>query len=251
MNIAIIFAGGTGQRCKTGGNIPKQFIEVLGKPIIIHTLDIFQNHPQIDKIYIAIHPDYLEYMHSLVDKFNITKVKGITKGGDTGQESIFNALKMAQKENKPSDTVLIHDGVRPILDNDVITKNIESVEKYGNAITCTNCHETVLVSINGLNPIHVPFRNNTYTAQAPQSFRLGEILEAHYTLQQNRQDPYENMIDSCTIFDHLGLKTYMIQGNRGNIKITTQEDLHILKALIEHRREEQKEHVIGITNEIN
>jgi len=250
MNIAIIFAGGTGQRCKTGSCVPKQFIEILGKPIIIHTLDIFQNHPQIDKIYIAIHPDYVNFMQELIDKFQITKVKGIVKGGESGQESIFNALSLAVKENKTSDTVLIHDGVRPILNDDVITKNIESVEKYGNAITCTNCHETVLVSINALNPIHVPYRNNTYTAQAPQSFKLGEILDAHYTLQNSRPNPYENMIDSCTIFDFLGLKTYMVQGNRGNIKITTQEDLHILKALIELRREENQKHVIGTTNEI-
>ena len=251
MNIAIIFAGGTGQRCKTGNNIPKQFVEVLGKPIIIHTLDIFQNHPQIDKIYIAIHPDYIDFMQNLVNKHDITKVCGITKGGATGQESIFNALSLAIKENETTDTVLIHDGVRPILDDEVISKNIESVKKHGNAITCTNCHETILVSINGLTPVHVPFRNNTYTAQAPQSFRLGEIFDAHLSLQENRQDPYENMIDSCTIYDYLGLKTYMVQGNRGNIKITTQEDLHILKALIEHRREEKEKNIIGITNAIN
>ena len=159
-------------------------------------------------------------------------------------------MSLAAKENKSSDVVLIHDGVRPILDNEVITKNIESVKKYGNAITCTNCHETVLVSINGLNPVHVPFRNNTYTAQAPQSFTLGEILEAHHTLQNTRQEPYENMIDSCTIFDYLGYKTYMVAGNRGNIKITTQEDLHILRALIEYRAEEKEKQVIGTINEI-
>lgn len=249
MNIAIIFAGGTGQRCKTDSDIPKQFIEILGKPIIIHTLNIFQHHNEIDKIYIAIHPDYLEYMQELVKKHNLTKVKGIVKGGASGQESIFNALTLALKENSEQDIVLIHDGVRPILDNEVISKNIESVKKYGNAITCTNCHETVLVSINGLNPVHVPYRNNTYTAQAPQSFYLGEIIDAHLTLHK-RQNPYENMIDSCTIFDYLGLKTYMVPGNRGNIKITTREDLYILKALIELRREEKQDFIVGRINEI-
>lgn len=250
MNIAIIFAGGTGQRCETGTNIPKQFIEVLGKPIIIHTLDIFQNHPEIDKIYIAIHPDYKSYMEELVQIHELTKVKGIVNGGASGQESIYNALLLAKEENFPDDIVLIHDGVRPIVDNSVISKNIEYVKKYGSAITCTNCHETVLISTDGITPVFVPFRHNTYTAQAPQSFRLSEILDAHYALHQ-RPEPYENMIDSCTIFDYLGRKLFMVQGNRGNIKITTKEDLHILKALIEYRRKEQKAYIIGrTTNEL-
>ena len=99
-NIAIIFAGGTGQRLNNGENsIPKQFLKINEKPIIIHTLELFQNHPSIDKIYIAIHPDYYEYMQKLVKHYYITKTAGIVKGGATGQDSIYNALKLAQSEN--------------------------------------------------------------------------------------------------------------------------------------------------------
>lgn len=236
-NIAIIFAGGTGQRLNNGENsIPKQFLKINEKPIIIHTLELFQNHPSIDKIYIAIHPDYYEYMQELVKHYYITKTAGIVKGGATGQDSIYNALKLAQSENPEDSIVLIHDGVRPNITEEVITKNIECAKKNGNAITCTSCFETILVSENGKNPQHVPYRKHTYSAQAPQSFHLGEIVQAHeYTRKVNPN--YTDIVDSCTLFKTLNKPTYMIFGNRGNIKITTIEDLYILRAFIRYKED--------------
>lgn len=237
MNIAIIFAGGTGQRLKSGQDTtPKQFLNIYNKPIIIHTLEIFQQHPQIDKIYIAIHPDYYDYMQRLTKHYYITKIAGITQGGKTAQNSIYNALKLAQSENPEDSIVLIHDGVRPNITHDVITQNIECAIKYGNAITSTSCYETILISENGINPKHVPYRKNTYRAQAPQSFRLGEILQAHEIIRKN--DPnYTDIVDSCTLYKTLGKQTYMVKGNRGNIKITTIEDLYILRALIRFKED--------------
>lgn len=236
-NIAIIFAGGTGQRLNNGENsIPKQFLKINEKPIIIHTLELFQNHHSIDKIYIAIHPDYYEYMQELVKHYYITKTTGIVKGGATGQDSIYNALKLAQSENPEDSIVLIHDGVRPNITEEVITKNIECAKKNGNAITCTSCFETILVSENGKNPQHVPYRKHTYSAQAPQSFHLGEIVQAHeYTRKVNPN--YTDIVDSCTLFKTLNKPTYMIFGNRGNIKITTIEDLYILRAFIRYKED--------------
>ena len=236
-NIAIIFAGGTGQRLNNGENsIPKQFLKINEKPIIIHTLELFQNHHSIDKIYIAIHPDYYEYMQELVKHYYITKTAGIVKGGATGQDSIYNALKLAQSENPEDSIVLIHDGVRPNITEEVITKNIECAKKNGNAITCTSCFETILVSENGKNPQHVPYRKHTYSAQAPQSFHLGEIVQAHeYTRKVNPN--YTDIVDSCTLFKTLNKPTYMIFGNRGNIKITTIEDLYILRAFIRYKED--------------
>ena len=153
MNIAIIFAGGLGQRLNNGENsTPKQFLKINDKPIIIRTLELFQTHKDIDKIYISIHPDYYEYMQELVKYYYITKTAGIVNGGQTGQESIYNALKLAQKENPQDSIVLIHDGVRPNITEEVITKNIECTKKNGNAITCTSCFETILISENGINP---------------------------------------------------------------------------------------------------
>lgn len=236
-NIAIIFAGGTGQRLNNGENsIPKQFLKINEKPIIIHTLELFQNHHSIDKIYIAIHPDYYEYMQELVKHYYITKTAGIVKGGATGQDSIYNALKLAQSENPEDSIVLIHDGVRPNITEEVITKNIECAKKNGNAITCTSCFETILVSENGKNPQHVPYRKHTYSAQAPQSFHLGEIVQAHESTRKVNPN-YTDIVDSCTLFKTLNKETFMVSGNRGNIKITTIEDLYILRAFIRYKED--------------
>lgn len=237
MNIAIIFAGGVGQRLNNGENsTPKQFLKINDKPIIIRTLELFQTHKDIDKIYISIHPDYYEYMQELVKYYYITKTSGIVNGGKTGQESIYNALKLAQKENPQDSIVLIHDGVRPNITEEVITKNIECTKKNGNAITCTSCFETILISENGINPEHVPYRKDTYAAQAPQTFHLGEVIEAHEITRKTNPN-YTDIVDTCTLYKTLNKKTFMVKGNRGNIKITTIEDLYILRALIRYKED--------------
>lgn len=237
MNIAIIFAGGIGQRLNNGENsTPKQFLKINDKPIIIRTLELFQTHKDIDKIYISIHPDYYEYMQELVKYYYITKTAGIVNGGKTGQESIYNALKLAQKENPQDSIVLIHDGVRPNITEEVITKNIECTKKNGNAITCTSCFETILISENGINPEHVPYRKDTYAAQAPQTFHLSEVIEAHEITRKTNPN-YTDIVDTCTLYKTLDKKTFMVKGNRGNIKITTIEDLYILRALIRYKED--------------
>lgn len=237
MNIAIIFAGGVGQRLNNGENsTPKQFLKINDKPIIIRTLELFQTHKDIDKIYISIHPDYYEYMQELVKYYYITKTAGIVNGGKIGQESIYNALKLAQKENPQDSIVLIHDGVRPNITEEVITKNIECTKKNGNAITCTSCFETILISDNGINPEHVPYRKDTYAAQAPQTFHLGEVIEAHEITRKTNPN-YTDIVDTCTLYKTLNKKTFMVKGNRGNIKITTIEDLYILRALIRYKED--------------
>lgn len=237
MNIAIIFAGGIGQRLNNGENsTPKQFLKINDKPIIIRTLELFQTHKDIDKIYISIHPDYYEYMQDLVKYYYITKTAGMVNGGKTGQESIYNALKLAQKENPQDSIVLIHDGVRPNITEEVITKNIECTKKNGNAITCTSCFETILISENGINPEHVPYRKDTYAAQAPQTFHLGEVIEAHEITRKTNPN-YTDIVDTCTLYKTLDKKTFMVKGNRGNIKITTIEDLYILRALIRYKED--------------
>lgn len=237
-NIAIIFAGGIGQRLNSGDSVPKQFLKINDKPIIIHTLEIFEKHELIDSIYISIHPDYYDYMQELVKHYYINKTKGIVKGGQTGQDSIFNALELAKSENPANSIVLIHDGVRPNITSEVITKNIECTKQNGNAITCTSCIETILVSENGINPQHVPYRKHTYCAQAPQTFYLEEIFNAHLETRKNNPQ-YKDIVDSCTMFKTLNKETFMIEGNRGNIKITTIEDLYVLRAFLRYREDLQ------------
>ncbi len=236
MNIAIIFAGGVGQRLNNKDNIPKQFLKVHSKPIIIHTLELFQENENIDKIYISIHAKYYEYMKELVKHYYITKTAGIVKGGETGQDSIYNALKLAYKENSADSIVLIHDGVRPNITQETINKNIQTAIQYGSAITCTPCFETILISKDGEYPNIVPYRRETYAAQAPQSFVLKDIIDAHEKERKNNPK-YIDIIDSCTLMKKQGKESKMIMGNIGNIKITTLEDLYILRALIRYKED--------------
>jgi len=230
MNIAVVFAGGIGLRF--GDNVPKQFLKINKKPILIHTLEHFQNHPNIDKIYISTLSEYIDYVWELVKENNINKVCDIVRGGDCAMESIYNALLVAQEENDKNSIVLIHDGVRPVLNSEVIDNNINCTIKNGNAITVVPCCETMIASIDGNVADFVPIRKETFKAQAPQSFRLNEIIEAH-KLARNSFG-YENIVDNCTLFMKLNKKVYLTQGNFGNIKVTTPEDVYILKGILEY-----------------
>lgn len=246
MNIAVIFAGGSGIRM--GAGIPKQFLEINGKPIIIHTLQLFQYHDRIDKIYLSVLEDYIPYMQELVEEYRLRKVAKVLPGGETAQDSIYNALKTAEAENEADAIVLIHDGVRPFVSYEVISDNIESVKKYGNGITCTPCYETIMISSDGEKVEKVPYRKETFAAQAPQSFYLKDIIAAH---DQVRSTPgrYENMVDACTIIRSLGAEAHMVMGNRGNIKVTTPEDVYMFRALLQYKENEQA-FGLGLTNRI-
>jgi len=235
-NIAIIFAGGSGARM--GSGVPKQFIEVEGKPIIIHTLDIFEEHPLIDAIYVACKPDYIKSLEKMIRRYMITKVERIVEGGTSGQESIFNGLKAAYEDNGADNIVLIHDGVRPILTDDTIANNIISTKKNGSAITCTKFFETPIISENGNIVEASPNRESFYTAQAPQTFWLGDVLEAHHKIR-NINPNYEGIIDTCTLMRNFGNTVYIVEGNRGNIKVTTPEDLFMFKAMLEYKETQQ------------
>lgn len=246
MNIAIIFAGGSGVRM--GAGVPKQFLEINGKPIIIHTLQLFQYHEEIDKIYLSVLKDYISYMKELVEEYHLSKVVKIISGGETAQDTIYNTLKAAEEENPGDSVVLLHDGVRPFVSYEVISKNIEGVHKNGNAITCTPCYETIMISKDGKSVDSVPFRKETYAAQAPQSFYLKDIIAAHDAIR-NTEARYENMVDACTIIRSQGIEAHMVEGNRGNIKVTTPEDVYMFRALLQYKENEQT-FGLGITNRI-
>ncbi|MCM1283724.1 MAG: 2-C-methyl-D-erythritol 4-phosphate cytidylyltransferase [Muribaculaceae bacterium] len=247
MNIAIIFAGGSGVRM--GAGVPKQFLEINGKPIIVHTLQLFQYHDQIDKIYISVLKEYVSYMKELVEEYRLKKTAAVIEGGETAQDSIYNALKRAAAENSEDSIVLLHDGVRPFVSYDVIADNIRGVKEYGNAITCTACYETILLSKDGDQVDSVPYRRETFAAQAPQSFYLKDIIAAHDVVRA-RPEGYENMVDACTILKSQGLDVHMIPGNRGNIKVTTPEDVYMYRALLNYKENEQA-FGLGLTNRMD
>lgn len=246
MNIAIIFAGGSGVRM--GAGVPKQFLEINGKPIIIHTLQLFQFHDMIDKIYVSVLEDYIPYVQELVEDYRLNKVVKVIPGGATAQDSIYNALKTAESENDSDSVVLLHDGVRPFVSYEVIAANIESVLEKGNGITCTSCYETILLSKDGENVDSVPYRKETFAAQAPQSFYLKDIIAAHDAVRSS-DTGYENMVDACTIIRSQGIEAHMVPGNRGNIKVTTPEDVYMFRALLQYKENEQA-FGLGITNRI-
>lgn len=236
MNIGIIFAGGVGRRMHTKDK-PKQFLSVCGKPIIVHTIEIFQNHPQIDGIIVVCVENWIPYMEELKFRFRLDKIGEIVPGGRTGQLSIYNGLKAAREQYGVDDNiVLIHDGVRPLIDEKVISDNIESVIHNGSAITCNSAKETVLlVDVDG-EIEKIPSRARSRFAKAPQSFFLKDILAAQeWAINNGNTD----MIDSCTLMDLFGKKLTLVEGPTENIKITTPEDFYMFRAIFDARENQQ------------
>ena len=238
MNIAVIFAGGSGKRMKTHG-LPKQFLKVEGKPIIIKTLENFEKNKNIDKIYIACKEDWIDYLKEEIENYHISKVAKVVPGGESGQDSIYNGLKAASEENPKDSIVLIHDGVRPFITQELINNNIEDVKKYGSSITSTPCYETAIISDDGKNVDEVPNRDIMYTAQALQCFYLGKIVEVHEKVRKT-ESKYEGIVDSCNLMRKNGYDVHITIGNRNNIKVTTPTDYYVVQALYKCEKDEEK-----------
>ena len=235
MNVALIFAGGTGQRMNTK-TLPKQFLELHGKPIIIYTLEHFENHVDIDGIVVVCVDGWQDYLKKKLRLFGITKVKAIVKGGETGQLSIKNGVDKI-KELYPEDTiVLVHDGVRPLIDQDIITKNIESVKENGPTVTVSRAIETVSVLDENGHIGQILNRKDCFMAKAPQSFRLKDLYLCH-------QKAYEagelNFIDSASLLKRYAYELTTVEGPVENIKITSPSDFYIFRAISDARENSQ------------
>ncbi|MGN0181265.1 MAG: 2-C-methyl-D-erythritol 4-phosphate cytidylyltransferase [Candidatus Ornithomonoglobus sp.] len=237
MNIGVIFAGGVGSRMNSKEK-PKQFLEIYNKPVIIHTLEYFEHHPMIDAVAVVCIEDWMDYLKELLYQFRIEKVRKIVPGGATGQLSIYNGLEAAKEISDSEDTiVLIHDGVRPLINKKVITDNINSVRKNGSAITTAVVKETILVvNPEDLSIDYVPNRANSRIAKAPQSFYLKDILGAH---KKALEAGITDFIDSATMMQHYGHKLFLIDGPDENIKITTPDDFYTMRAILEAKENAQ------------
>ena len=217
--IAVIFAGGVGSRMKND-KMPKQFLEWNGKPILIQTLSIFEEEPFID------------YARALIAKEGLQKIVSIVPGGETALDSQYNGLLEVKRLYGVDDiTVLIHDGVRPLVDRSTIVRNIRSVETKGSAITVTPAIETVMVTDDGeiktiLN------RQQCLMAKAPQSFRLVDILSVHDT---SIAEGIHDFIDSASMMMHYGYPLYPVWGEPENIKITTPSDYYMFTGILKNR----------------
>lgn len=239
MNIAVIFAGGAGRRMHTK-DLPKQFLLIHGKPIIVHTLEQFQRHPEIDGIVVACIAEGIDYLKELIFRYRLDKVKSIVPGGETGQMSIYNGLAAAAEVfGREGNIVLIHDGVRPLINEKIISDNIAAVREHGSAITCGPANETVILVDDREMLVDVPSRAHSRLAKAPQSFWLDEVLSVQETAIR---DGNVDVIDTCTLMGMYGRPLFIVNGPSGNIKITTPEDFYMFRALydaVENRQIEE------------
>lgn len=233
MNVAILTAGGIGSR--THQDIPKQFISVNNKPIIVYTMEAFQRHPDIDEICVVILEGWDQILWSYAKQFNITKLKYVVTGGENGQASIYNGLVAIKESCSNDDVVIVHDGNRPMVSQDIITNNLISQKEHGSAVTAIPCTEVVFVSENGKDSIQSIPRENLRRTQTPHSYRFSEIWEAHI---EAKERGIFNTAASCSLMEKLGKVTYFSMGSEKNIKITTVEDIEIFKALLSSKSDE-------------
>lgn len=240
MNIVVIFAGGTGARMNTRSR-PKQFLEVHGKPILVYTIEKFNDHPEIDRIILVCLESWIDYAHKLVAMYNLNKVMDIIPGGENGFISRLKGMERAYEiSNSPNDVVMLHDGVRPMINEDLITNCIESVNNHGSAITTAPAVETIFIN-GGENRVGDIFnRSLCRLARAPQCFILEDAYKAHKLAVA---DGHDDFIDTAMLMQHYGAELHMVDGPMENIKITTPTDFYLFRALLDAQESMQ---IIGL-----
>lgn len=231
MNIALIIAGGVGARM--GQDIPKQFLTVEDKPVIVYTLEAFQKHPKIDSIAVVCVEGWENVLSAYARQFGITKLDAIVPGGENGQDSIRNGVLALEDKFSSDDIVLIHDAIRPMVSEEVITDCIEVTETYGNAITVIPCAEAMLTTADSETSAGQYPRNELKRTQTPQGFRLGDICQLH---RDALEAGITNSVASCTLMVEMGKQVHFSKGSERNVKLTTVEDIDIFKALLASTR---------------
>jgi 2-C-methyl-D-erythritol 4-phosphate cytidylyltransferase len=235
MNCALIFAGGTGRRMTTS-SVPKQFLQLYGKPIIIYTLEKFEANDLVDGIIVVCLKDWIPRMKGYIKKFGITKVKDVVPGGESGQESIQNGLKAAG-EYFPEDTImLIHDGVRPLVAQNTITSAIRCAEEKGNAITVVPATETIFLDSTEGKVGKILDRKQCQMARAPQCFHLADLMALHKRAEAEHRTDF---VDSASMARHYDVELYTVEGRSENIKITTPIDFYIFRAIVDANENSQ------------
>jgi 2-C-methyl-D-erythritol 4-phosphate cytidylyltransferase len=232
MNHVLIFAGGTGVRMNTTDK-PKQFLELHGKPVIIYTIEHFEKHPEIDNILVVCLESYIEELWQLLNLYGIKKVSQIVPGGDGGDKSIYNGLKALESVCRDDDILLLHDGVRPLINRRLISENIDSVRKFGNAISIAPTSESIVH--NSPNEVSVPPRNEMFSVKAPQAFRFSDIWDLH---KRAHKDGIRT-IDSAHLCSVYGVKMHFVVSSPYNIKITMPQDYFMFRALFEAMENKQ------------
>lgn len=228
-NIAVIFAAGTGGRMGNSSR-PKQFLELRGKPVLAYTLEHFQRHREIDGIVLVTLKGWTGYCVEMAAAWHIGKLAAVELGGPTSQESIRIGLETARRIYGEDAAVLIHDGVRPLMNEETISECIRCVREYGSAVTVSPQIETIMIEEEGGGPCRIVDRDRCHVARAPQCFYLRDILEAHQRAIADRKCGF---IDSASLMEHYGYALHAVEGPLENIKITTALDFQIFKAIME------------------
>ena len=228
MNIALIIAGGAGERMKQ--NIPKQFLCVLDKPIIVYTMEVFQRCEDIDGIVVVSLSGWESKISMYAEEYKITKLKSVVTGGVCGQESIYNGIIEIRKNYNDDDIVLIHDAIRPMISIEIIEDCINVVKKNGNAITVIPCQEAMLETQNQKSSFSSYPRNQLMRTQTPQGFYLRDMIALH---KEAGEKNITDSIATCTLAVELGRTLFFSKGSEKNLKITTMDDLDIFKALLQ------------------
>lgn len=234
MNIALIIAGGSGQRL--GQDIPKQFINVYDKPILIYTLEGFQKHPQIDEIGLVCLDGWHDVVRAYAKQFNIDKLKWIISGGETAQESIREGVYHLEGKCHDDDTIIIHDGIRPLVDDSVLSDVIMKCERYGNAVTALPYNEQIFVADDDASTTRYIPRETLRRVATPQAYQYGSLNRAYHEAYEREIGIYGSAYTN-TMMVELGEKLYFAAGSDKNIKITTKDDLELFKAYLKMEKD--------------
>lgn len=233
MNVVLILAGGSGKR--TDQDIPKQFINVYEKPIIIHTLETFEKHPDIDMIIVSCLEGWQDILTAYARQSNINKLKKVVCGGVNGQESTKNGIVALKDVCKEDDIIIIHDAIRPMVTAEIISDCIVKCKQFGSGLSAVRCQETIMRTQNGMSSDVGIARSEIMRVQTPQAYQYGKALWAHEMAEKRG---ITDAVYMNTLMLELGERLYFSMGSNKNIKITTLDDLDIFKALYKTKRED-------------
>lgn len=232
-NIGLLIAGGSGARM--GQDIPKQFLTVNEKPVIVYTLEAFERHPEIDAVAVVCIEGWEQVLWAYAKQFNIAKLVAVVPGGPNGQDSIRNGVFELERRFAPDDIVLIHDAIRPMVSAEIISDNIRVAREHGCAVTVIPCAEAMMQTEDGAVSSGSYPRNRLKRTQTPQAFRIGDICDLH---RRALAAGITNSVASCTLKIEMGEQVWFSAGSEKNIKLTTVEDIDIFKALLAAKRSE-------------
>ena len=235
MNIAIIIAGGVGNRM--GQSIPKQFINVYDKPVLMYTLEGFEKHPMVDAIEVVCIEGWENVVWSYARQYNISKLKWIVKGGATGQESIRNGVYNLEDKSAPDDIIIVHDGIRPLVDAEVLTDVINKAQQYGNAVTSLPYNEQIFVVSEDDESTTTQFipRETIRRVSTPQAYRF-DLLDEKYHEAYEKGIGIHGSHYTNTMMVELGVRLHFAAGSDKNIKLTTPDDLELFKGYLNKKQ---------------